>query len=231
MSEEKFVKDLSVVDKFQALQKQCNETYQEYRVIRQRNREIATAVERLYEDIGGIDDKGIDSDKKNINITIDLENKEFIKLRDSMISELGKLANYFLSEPLSVCLLYNYTLLATYYSFKGYIPKLRYYMKVIGKNYKDKYFTPDHNFHKCCNWCEVETKSLEWIFSHDDLDKILEVEFVYYNTKPVLYSLFPNVEYKTITTLILFNIVTEPKSTGSECIVDLYYKPILADKQ
>jgi hypothetical protein len=228
MSEEKLPRSLSDIEKLQRLQKKCNETYQEYLDIKRKNLKLADITINLHDRINAEDYSG-DPSKKNIDITIDLVDKNFIKLRDSVIKELGDLANYFTAETLDSCLLYNYTLLATYYSFKGYVPEPGYNISIIQKSWSYLFNRGYHGTHKCCNWCETKIKHKQYAFyAHFDSIKC-KVKFMYYSSTPQLYSLFPNIDYKTMTTsMICFK---SARRSESLCSVDLYYKPIDADKQ
>jgi hypothetical protein len=225
MSEEKSTRDISVVEELQRLQKECSESYEEYFEAKKKHDEKLDTLKGLWWKVRCSDDPNIgpytDSDKKQIHVKINLQNKDFIELRDKIISELGDLASYFMDEQLNLCPLYNYTLLATYYSFKGYIPKLDAGIVGLYSNYKYHIIN-----YKCCNWCEIRAMHRSWR-GIDNSSNTWHVYFVYYNSDARLYSLFPSNEYKPISTSV--TRYSSQRRITIHCVIHLYYKPILAD--
>jgi hypothetical protein len=218
MSEEKCVKDISIVEELQQLQAACDKSYRDYLDAKRKNKTDIKALRDLWKKAMF---SNINSNKKPIHVIIDLYDAHYIKIRNDIMSELGHIADYFISEPLSLCPLYNYTLLATYYSFKGYIPKLDLPEKRSQCNYP---FKCGH--HNCCDWCEVTTTHTEWMF-HEPVSNVWMVEFIYYNSDMRLYSLFPSEDYKMISTSARY--LYKKYNVDNRCLFDLYYKPILTD--
>jgi hypothetical protein len=217
MSEEKFVNNISVVEEIQRLQIESNEAYKVYLDAKNKISLTAMSLYILRHRINGIDGR-----KQPITIVINLESRDFIELRNSVLSQLGKLAGYFISDSLNICPLYNYTLFATYYSLKGYIPRLDYHTDSLKNSYAAntgrKYKTE-----KCwCNWCEKKitcTRSIENA-------RTFSADFIYYNSDLRFYSLFPTPDYKIITTATVYK---SHRYGNVNCIVDLYYRSITLD--